>query len=162
LHTAHLNPSIQLFLSGEADTLALGHALAQAIKPGLVVYLRGELGAGKTTLARGLIQGLGFPGRVKSPTFTLVEAYKVSSLYLYHFDFYRFDQPQELADSGLREYFDANAVCLVEWPEKAIGLPGADVDIELSVTGVGRTALLSAVTEAGRHCLERLQHAGRI
>jgi tRNA threonylcarbamoyladenosine biosynthesis protein TsaE len=80
-------------LPTEADTLALGRALAPCLVPGLTIYLIGELGAGKTTLARGLLRGLGYAGKVKSPTFTLVEVYEVSRLYLYHFDFYRFSDP---------------------------------------------------------------------
>ena len=149
---------ITRFLEDESATLALGRALAPALCPGLVVYLTGELGAGKTTLARGILRGVGFDGRVKSPTFTVVEVYKFSRLYLYHFDFYRFGQPNEFADSGLREYFDANAVCLVEWPEKAAGLPPADLRIALGVSGAGRSVALDADTEAGTLCLERLHY----
>ncbi len=129
------------------------------LEPGLVVYLIGDLGVGKTTLARGILRALGFTGRVKSPTFTLVELYKFSKLYLYHFDFYRFDDPQELGDAGFREYFDGTGVCLVEWPEKASGLPAADVSIEMRLSGGGRRADLRANTEVGVTCLERLQHS---
>ena len=160
LHTPDLKPQITRFLAAERDTLAFGAALAAALEPGLVFYLRGDLGAGKTTLARGLLRGLGYPGRVKSPTFTLVEVYKFSKLYLYHFDFYRFDDPQELADSGFREYFGADTVCLIEWPEKVSGLPAADVSIELRVTDGARTADVRSDTEVGRLCLERLQQSG--
>jgi tRNA threonylcarbamoyladenosine biosynthesis protein TsaE len=78
---------------------------------------------------------------------------------LYHFDFYRFDHPQELAEAGFREYFGERALCLIEWPEKASGLPVADVDIRLQPSGEGRTVELGAGTEAGWECLERLQHA---
>jgi tRNA threonylcarbamoyladenosine biosynthesis protein TsaE len=158
-HRPHSKVQLTRFLPSEADTLDLGRALSEALEPGLVIYMVGDLGAGKTTLARGILRGLGYTGRVKSPTFTLVELYKFSRLYLYHFDFYRFDDPQELADAGFREYFAANAVCLVEWPEKATGLPAADVRIELRLTGKGRTVELSADTEAGRLCLTRLQNA---
>lgn len=147
------------YLATEHDTLALGRALGAALEPGLVMYMVGDLGMGKTTLARGCLRGLGYEGRVKSPTFTLVEVYKFSRLYLYHFDFYRFDDPQELAEAGFREYFSADAVCLVEWPEKATGLPAADVRIELRAAGAGRTVDLRADTEAGRLCLSRLQNA---
>ncbi len=144
----------------EADTLALGHALAAGITPGMVIYLVGELGAGKTTLARGLLRGLGFEGKVKSPTFTLVEVYDVSRLYLYHFDFYRFTDPRELGEAGFREYFNPQSVCLVEWPEKsdkAAGLPAADLRVELHVAGSGRNVSIFADSEAGASCLKRLQ-----
>jgi tRNA threonylcarbamoyladenosine biosynthesis protein TsaE len=160
LHIPDLKPQITRFLAAERDTLAFGAALAAVLEPGLVVYLRGDLGAGKTTLARGVVRALGFSGRVKSPTFTLVELYKFSRLYLYHFDFYRFEDPGELADSGFREYFGPEAVCLIEWPEKAPGLPAADVCIELRVTDGGRTVEARGDTEVGRLCLERLQQSG--
>lgn len=147
-------------LPAEADTLSLGHALAACIAPGLVIYLIGELGAGKTTLARGLLRGLGYTGKVKSPTFTLVEVYEVSRLYLYHFDFYRFSDPRELGEAGFREYFNPQSVCLVEWPEKsnkAAGLPAADLSIVLEVAGSGRNVAIFADSEAGVSCLKRLQ-----
>ncbi len=147
-------------LPAEADTLALGDALAAGLTPGMVIYLIGELGAGKTTLARGLLRGLGFKGKVKSPTFTLVEVYEVSRLYLYHFDFYRFSDPRELGEAGFREYFNPQSVCLVEWPEKsnrAAGLPAADLRIVLHVAGLGRNVSIFADSEAGASCLKRLQ-----
>lgn len=145
------------FLAADADTLALGRQIAACLKPGMVVYLIGELGAGKTTLARGILRALGFQGRVKSPTFTLVEVYGISSLYLYHFDFYRFANPGEWRESGFGEYFNADSVCLVEWPEKAAGLPGPDLSIRLQIHGAGRMADIEAHTEAGTFCLERLE-----
>ena len=145
-------------LAGETATLALGAALAPGLRPGMVIFLRGELGAGKTTVARGVLGALGVTDRVKSPTYTLVEPYTVSSLYLYHFDFYRLKYPDEWVDAGLREYFNGDAICLVEWPEKAGGqLPNPDVTIEMAVTDNGRSITLSAETEAGRNCLMRLQ-----
>lgn len=147
------------FLPGEADTLALGAKLASGLAPGMVVYLTGDLGAGKTTLARGVLRGLGYTGKVRSPTFTLVEVYKFSRLYLYHFDFYRFGDPQEWADAGFREYFTPESVCLVEWPEKAAaGLPAADVTIALTLEGSGRRIRVCGETEAGRRCIERLRY----
>ena len=147
-------------LPAEADTLALGSALADCLAPGLVIYLSGELGAGKTTLVRGLLRKLGVGGKVKSPTFTLVEVYEVSRLYLYHFDFYRFNDPRELGEAGFREYFNPQSVCLVEWPEKsnrAAGLPAADLRIVLHVAGLGRNVSIFADSEAGASCLKRLQ-----
>ena len=145
-------------LATEADTLVLGAALAVGLRSGMIVYLKGELGAGKTTLARGILCALGVTDRVKSPTYTLVEPYIISRLYLYHFDFYRLKRPDEWIDAGFREYFNSDAVCLVEWPEKAgEELPAADVTIELTVDGDGRNVTLKADTEAGTNCLRRLQ-----
>ena len=153
------------FLADEAATAALGADLANALAPGLVVYLNGDLGTGKTTLARALLRALGYQGKVKSPTYTLVEIYTVSSLYLYHFDFYRFNDPNEWHEAGFRDYFNENSVCLVEWPEKAGGLlPPADIEIGLSVAGNeqqsgqqnGRQAEITAGTEKGRQCLSAL------
>jgi tRNA threonylcarbamoyladenosine biosynthesis protein TsaE len=151
-------PHLSRFLPAESDTLALGAALAPCLEPGVVVYLSGELGAGKTTLARGILRGLGHTGKVKSPSFALVEPYTFSRLYLYHFDFYRFSDPRELGDAGFREYFNPDSVCLVEWPENAAGmLPAADISIALKVTGTGRQLEIDADTEAGRRCLKRLE-----
>ena len=123
----------------------------------MVLHLSGELGAGKTTLVRGILRALGYAGPVKSPTFTLVEVYEVSRLYLYHFDFYRFDSPSELAEAGFREYFHPDAVCLIEWPEKAgPQLPVADLSLVMHVTATGRRVEMFAATEAGRQCLRQL------
>ncbi len=147
------------FLAAEADTLALGSALAPGVHAGMVIYLSGDLGAGKTTLARGVLRALGVTERVKSPTFTLVEPYTISSLYLYHFDFYRFNRSDEWRDAGFREYFNHASVCLVEWPEKAGGqLPAPDVRIAMEVAGSGRSVTISADTEAGKDCLKRLKN----
>lgn len=157
----HKQPPAQMtrFLYTEAATLALGGDLARGLKPGMVIFLCGDLGAGKTTLARGVLRGLGVKERVKSPTFALVEPYTVSKLYLYHFDFYRFNRSDEWVDAGLREYFVGESVCLVEWPEKAGGLlPAPDLKFELEIDGDGRRVTISADTEAGRNCLKQLHH----
>jgi tRNA threonylcarbamoyladenosine biosynthesis protein TsaE len=151
------NLNLPRFLADESATMAFGAGFARVLEPGMVIYLTGELGSGKTTLTRGILRGLGYAGRVRSPTFALVEVYNFSKLYLYHFDFYRFDDPRELDDVGFREYFRADAVCLVEWPEKVVGLPPADVHIAIHVSGGGRILEISSDTEAGQRCMEALQ-----
>ena len=166
--------TISLLLADEPATRALGEALAASLFPGLRIYLRGHLGAGKTTLVRSILKALGYQGRVKSPTYTLVELYPLSRLNLYHFDFYRFRDRNEWREAGFSDYFDHDNVCLVEWPEKAgQNLPDADLDIALEVLGYGehvatdigteavdasldappRRALLRAHTPVGQRCL---------
>ena len=155
--TNHNHSVLKMHLPDEAATRALGARLARAIEPGLALYLHGDLGSGKTTLARGLLRGLGYQGRVKSPTYTLVELYTVSRLNLYHFDFYRFKDPKEWRDAGFNEYFNNASVCLVEWPERAAGLlPAADLDVALEFAGDGRDLSVRAGTESGKACLHRL------
>lgn len=153
MHADHLT----LALPDEAATLALGAALAAQLTPGMVVWLEGDLGAGKTTLVRGLLRAAGVKEAVKSPTYTLVEVHVVSGLHFYHFDFYRFNQAEEYLDAGLDEYFSGSGICLVEWPDKAAPyLPAADMRIELRAAapgGAGRTAELGAVGARGRTCL---------
>ena len=153
--THHIERALRLHLRDEAATARLGQRLAATLAPALRIYLRGDLGAGKTTLARALLRALGFRGRVKSPSYALVELYTVSSLNLYHFDFFRFRNQEEWSDAGFREYFGGSGVCLVEWPEKAGDvLPPPDIEILLSTAGASRDALLTAHTEAGEKCLE--------
>lgn len=145
-------------LADEAATLALGGALAHGLQPALRIYLTGDLGAGKTTLVRGLLRALGYRGRVKSPTFTLVESYNVSSLYLYHFDFYRFANTDNWRDAGFVDEFGGPGVCLVEWPQRAgSALPAPDLTIDLQHAAQGgRHARLRAFSEQGRQCLQAL------
>ena len=155
MHAA--DDSLSIDLADEAATLDLGARLGAALVPGLSIWLRGDLGAGKTTLARGLLRGLGFVGRVKSPTYTLVELYALSRFNLYHFDLYRIADPDEWEDAGFREYFNDASVCLVEWPEKGHGvLPPPDVQVSLEFTEAGRRARLSGLTEGGKACVARL------
>ena len=152
-----------LNLPDAAATEALGAALASGIAPGRVLHLRGELGAGKTTVVRGALRALGYDGKVKSPTYTLVEPYVVvpnglSRLHLYHFDFYRLRDAAEWESSGFREYFGPDAACLVEWPEQAgasLGVP--DLELQLDFAPVGRRARLTARTQAGEAWLSSLR-----
>jgi tRNA threonylcarbamoyladenosine biosynthesis protein TsaE len=155
---------ITINLPEEASTLALGARLGRALETGMTIYLHGNLGAGKTTLVRGLLHELGHVGKVKSPTYTLVEPYTIPGLDsmpdIYHFDLYRFIDPEEWDAAGFRDYFNPQSVCLVEWPEKAGELlPVADVDIRLLLEGQGRQALISSNTHAGKQCLERFSKA---
>lgn len=123
----------------------------------MTIYLEGDLGAGKTTLTRGILRGLGFTGRVKSPTYTLVESYTVSSLYLYHFDLYRFNDPLEWEDAGFRDYFNPQSVCLIEWADKAENLlPAPDWVIYLHPEKDGRSIRIEPRSETGQACLEKL------
>ncbi len=160
-------PMLTVRLPDEAATTALGHQLAPLLRPGMTVWLDGDLGAGKTTLSRALLRALGHRGPVKSPTYTLVEVYVVSSIYWYHFDFYRFNHPEEFEDAGLGEYFRDDAVCLVEWPEKAAGfVPQPDLALVFRFAenrqnppqSLGRELDLVAYTEAGLQCLSHLKN----
>lgn len=200
------------FLEDEKATEAFGAALARALAPGLVIWLIGDLGAGKTTLTRGLLRARGHTGSVKSPTYTLMEIYTLSAqqkpsppapaprptlgialpsgcdstaqcaansclapssgrgehpatpdgahakLTLYHFDFYRFNHPDEFLEAGLEEYFGGTGICLVEWADKALPhVPPADLEIHLAVEGEGRCARLEARSTKGHECLNRAQ-----
>ena len=126
---------IKLIGASEEDTMFVAGLFATAIGAGGVIYLEGDLGAGKTTFVRGFMRGLGFLDAVKSPTFTLVEPYELGRGQVYHFDLYRLGHPEELEYLGVDDYFNENALCLIEWPEKGSGyLP--DCDILLSIEPV--------------------------
>jgi tRNA threonylcarbamoyladenosine biosynthesis protein TsaE len=146
-------------LPDETATQVLGAEIATILHPGLIIFLSGNLGTGKTTLARGILRGLGYKGKVKSPTYNLIELYKVSKLYFYHFDFYRFDDPLEWEEAGFREYFNTESICLVEWPEKADRLlPPADLQFFIHVTETDhRRVEIQTHTEVGRRCLKHWQ-----
>ena len=152
-----------IHLPDAAATERVGAALAPALTGGSVVLLHGDLGAGKTTLVRGVLRAMGWTGTVKSPTYTLVEHYPFSRLYFYHFDFYRFADPSEWETAGLAEYFRDDAVCLVEWPERvAEMLPPADLEITLRhpvADASGRELARVANSAEGERCLSAMTHA---
>ncbi|MGD8571955.1 MAG: tRNA (adenosine(37)-N6)-threonylcarbamoyltransferase complex ATPase subunit type 1 TsaE [Gammaproteobacteria bacterium] len=145
-------------LPDEAATLAFGGQLARQLTAGCVVYLHGDLGAGKTTLVRGLLQAMGHEGRVKSPTYTLVEDYRVGELSLFHFDLYRLADPEELEYLGMRDYFNDTSIVLIEWPERGGDyLPGADLDIHLAYHEPGRRLRCCANSDKGKTCLAAMR-----
>jgi tRNA threonylcarbamoyladenosine biosynthesis protein TsaE len=147
---------VTIAVATEAEMEALGGRLAGRLKPGQLVYIRGPLGAGKTTLVRGVLHGLGHRGAVKSPTFTLVEPYVLGALTLYHFDLYRLKQPEELEFMGWRDYLD-DGVCLVEWPERGAGiLPEPLLDVMIAPADPGRTVALTAHHEQGAAVIKGL------
>lgn len=142
--------TVQLSLNNEAATLKLGQQLAQIISVGMIIYLQGELGAGKTTLVRGLLQGFGHQGKVKSPTYALVEPYEQLSLPIYHFDLYRLDDPESLEMIGLRDYLSPNSICVFEWPNKGVGfIPKPDLTFALECKSKGREAIIVPGSELG-------------
>ena len=160
-------PPKLLDLPDAAATEAAGRCAAGALGGGMVITLSGDLGAGKTTLVRGILRGLGWTGAVKSPSYTLVEYYLFSNLYFYHFDFYRFAEPDEWETAGLAECFRNDSVCVVEWPERVGGmLPTADLEIVLTLPPLsalrpggrpdGRQLRGSAHTAAGDRCLRAI------
>ncbi len=144
-------------LKDESETLCLAESMASHLFPGMNLYLKGELGSGKTTFVRGALRGLGYQDKVKSPTYTLVEPYSLEKFTIYHFDLYRFKDETEWDDAGFREYFNNTSICLVEWPEK-VGhiLPKPDISIELSHAPHGRHLHLISYTSIGTECLKAI------
>lgn len=150
--------SFSFFLADEAATLAFGARLAAALSGAELVFLRGELGAGKTTLSRGLLRGLGHTGSVKSPTFTLVEPYELpSGQQIFHFDLYRLGDADELEYIGIDDYLDRRQLCLVEWPEKGEdSLPVSDLTLHLTLSGDGRQVDVEANSTHGERIIRQL------
>jgi tRNA threonylcarbamoyladenosine biosynthesis protein TsaE len=149
--------SLSFFLADESATTALAQRLAARLKPGMVIYLHGDLGAGKTTLVRAVLNALGYTGRVKSPTYTLVETYHIAGLDLRHFDLYRLHDEDEWEAAGFRDEFDGHNIFFIEWPEHAPGLiPQADLKINFEILVQGRNLAIQANTPTGRECLKQL------
>lgn len=148
-------------LADEAATISLGQHIAMAVKlelkQGVVVFLNGDLGAGKTTLTRGFVRGMGHVGNVKSPTYTLVEPYDLDEWQVYHFDLYRLADPEELEYMGIRDYFNDNSCSFIEWPEKGVGLlPEADMIINLAYHQDERQVELQAMSALGEQLLNKI------
>mgnify|MGYP003873269833 FL=1 len=145
-------------LSDQDATVEMGKQLAAKLSQATVIFLHGDLGAGKTTFSRGVIQGLGHKGNVKSPTYTLVEPYELQGINAYHFDLYRLADPEELEFMGFRDYLEQKAVCLIEWPQKGQGLlPQPDLDIELQYRDEQRQIIITANTNIGEAIVNELK-----
>jgi tRNA threonylcarbamoyladenosine biosynthesis protein TsaE len=148
---------LDLRLNDEAATAQFALQLAPTLQAGFVIWLEGDLGAGKTTLVRALLRALGYTGMVKSPTYPLVEGHLVSGLHFFHFDFYRFNQPEDYLDAGLHDYFSDTTICLVEWPDKGQPyVPTPDLTLTLAHDDAhahARSLHISAHSPRGESCL---------
>jgi tRNA threonylcarbamoyladenosine biosynthesis protein TsaE len=156
LHNPDNSPT-RFELADESMTAAFARQLAARLQPGMVIYLRGDLGAGKTTLVRGVLNALGYTGHVKSPTYTLLEPYRVAGLDLRHFDLYRMVDEAEWEMAGFRDEFDGRNIFFIEWPDKARNsLPPADVEIALEILSGGRRIEMAGYTATGIACAKQL------
>lgn len=162
---------LEYLLADETATVAVGGCLAKVLQwqndqqltqQALVVYLHGDLGAGKTTLTRGFVRGMGHQGNVKSPTYTLVEPYELPPWQVYHFDLYRLSDPEELEYMGIRDYFTNNCCCFIEWPEKGTGLlANADIIINMAYQDEQRMIDLRACSIRGESVLQQFEQMYR-
>lgn len=158
--------SYHIYLHNKIDTILLGTALSKILLPGLIIFLQGNLGTGKTELTRALLNAAGYVGYVKSPTYTLAESYVIKlagcAITVIHFDFYRLLNSEEFFETGFREYFNKTNICIIEWPEKGESvLPIPDINITFVAVGHGRDVKLRALSVTGRQCLARLKFTSR-
>jgi tRNA threonylcarbamoyladenosine biosynthesis protein TsaE len=152
---------MQILLEDEQKMQVFGEKIAQVIgqiNAPLLILLNGDLGAGKTTLSRGILKGLGHRGAVKSPTYTLVEPYDLEVGKVFHFDLYRLVDPEELYDIGFNDYLSESQLCMIEWPDKGGSLlPKADISLQINSNGTGRQVILTAQTSLGSQCVNELR-----
>jgi tRNA threonylcarbamoyladenosine biosynthesis protein TsaE len=152
---------MQILLEDEQKMQVFGEKIAQVIgqiNASLLILLNGDLGAGKTTLSRGILNGLGHRGSVKSPTYTLVEPYDLEIGKVFHFDLYRLVDPEELYDIGFNDYLSESQLCMIEWPDKGGSLlPKADISLQINSNGTGRQVILTAQTSLGSQCVNELR-----
>ncbi|OGT36953.1 MAG: tRNA (adenosine(37)-N6)-threonylcarbamoyltransferase complex ATPase subunit type 1 TsaE [Gammaproteobacteria bacterium RIFCSPHIGHO2_12_FULL_37_14] len=146
-----------MIIAHEKDMLVFAARIANVVVNGTIIFLQGPLGAGKTTFARGFLQGLGCQEKVKSPTYTLVESYDISGKKFFHFDLYRLNRAEELYDIGIEEYFSNETICLIEWPEKGFPiLPPADLLINIAIKAQVREINIQAGTLKGEGMINTL------
>lgn len=144
-------------LMDERAMTSWAQRLAQQLRGGLVIYLRGDLGTGKTTFARALLRALGVQERIKSPTYSMIESYPLANSYAHHLDLYRIADAEEIHWLGVDELFDPDALVMVEWPQKGAGmLPEADLELDLRHAGEQREVAVRARSERGRALLSRM------
>ncbi len=153
--------TLKKHLPDESTMLAMGGLIAHAMGGNTaLIFLQGELGAGKTSLVRGFLRAMGYAGRVKSPTYTLVESYQIGGQTVYHFDFYRIGKAAELEFIGIHDYLTDAAICLVEWPELAENLlPTPDLVLQVEVQPCGRMLEIAAKSKRGQEIMERFRNA---
>ncbi|OMH31872.1 tRNA (adenosine(37)-N6)-threonylcarbamoyltransferase complex ATPase subunit type 1 TsaE [Motiliproteus sp. MSK22-1] len=148
----------QIELNSESEMVSFGQRLGVACEGDATLFLRGNLGMGKTTLCRGVLQAHGHSGAVKSPTYTLVEPYELPTTLIYHFDLYRLADPEELEYLGIRDYFSEPAIRLIEWPDQGAGeLPEPDLALQIERNDEGRIVVCEAKSLTGRQILNRLR-----
>jgi tRNA threonylcarbamoyladenosine biosynthesis protein TsaE len=150
---------IVLYPQSEQEQEQIGRALAQVCAGDGLIFLKGDLGVGKTTLARGVLRGMGHEGSVKSPTYTLIEPYEINGGHCYHLDLYRLADPDELEFLGIRDLLEGKAVLLVEWPEQGgDALPVPDLLVTIQYQNEGRELWIEAKSTRGVHLIDELKY----